>query len=210
MQRKVHAAGWISHPLEPAVFTLYDKGALVGIVITHMDGLLYAGAGPVYERAKAVVKEGTLTFFGKVIAQDDSYTVTVGQADALAATCSLHLVRQPRCRRYDELPVQSSALPGRQLRFCLGSRFQDPELFTSFLLTPWSRMPGRMRISGWCPRTMRRLITATAVSRAAPPPPSPTPLQTATSSSSLRPATHWASGLRTGKRCVSLTFPLER
>ncbi len=51
LQKQSHAAGWITNPLEPAFFTLYDEGNLVGVMITHVDDLLYAGAGPVYEKA---------------------------------------------------------------------------------------------------------------------------------------------------------------
>ena len=90
LQRQIHAAGWITNPLEPAFFTLYDEGNLVGVMITHVDDLLYAGAGPVYEKAMNAIKAdfklkentGTFTFCGKQIIQDDDFTIRVGQADA--------------------------------------------------------------------------------------------------------------------------------
>ena len=90
LQRQIHAAGWITNPLEPAYFTLYDEGNLVGVMITHVDDLLYAGAGPVYEKAMNAIKAdfklkentGTFTFCGKQIIQDDGFTIRVGQADA--------------------------------------------------------------------------------------------------------------------------------
>ncbi len=40
LQRRIHAAGWISHPLEPALFGLHDGDDWVGIMITHVDDLL--------------------------------------------------------------------------------------------------------------------------------------------------------------------------
>ena len=90
LQRRIHAAGWISHPLEPALFGLHDGDTLVGIMITHVDDLLYAGAGPVYEKAMNAIKKefklkentGTFTFCGKQIIQDDTFTIYVGQEDA--------------------------------------------------------------------------------------------------------------------------------
>ena len=90
LQRRIHAAGWISHPLEPALFGLHDGDDWVGIMITHVDDLLYAGSGPVYEKAMNAIKEdfklkentGTFTFCGKQIIQDESVRIHVGQADA--------------------------------------------------------------------------------------------------------------------------------
>ena len=90
LQRRVHAAGWITHPREPALFTLHDKVTLVGMMITYVDDLLCALAGPVYEKAMDAIKKdfqlkentGTFTFCGKQSIQDDNYTITVGQADA--------------------------------------------------------------------------------------------------------------------------------
>ncbi len=57
LRRRCHEAGWVSHPLEPALFMKYDGDALVGLLLTHVDDLLYAGSGPVYDAAMNKLRE---------------------------------------------------------------------------------------------------------------------------------------------------------
>ncbi len=57
LRRRCREAGWISHPLEPALFMKYDGEALAGLLLTHVDDLLYAPSGPVYEEAMSKLRE---------------------------------------------------------------------------------------------------------------------------------------------------------
>ncbi len=45
------------HELEPALFMKYDGDVLVGLLLTQVDDLLYAGSGPVYDEAMNKLRE---------------------------------------------------------------------------------------------------------------------------------------------------------
>ena len=57
MRRELTAAGWVAHPLEPALFMLYDGDRLVGVLLTHVDDLLYAGSGTKFDDAMEKIKK---------------------------------------------------------------------------------------------------------------------------------------------------------
>ena len=92
LRRRCHEAGWVSHPLEPALFMKYDGDVLVGLLLTHVDDLLYAGSGPVYDEAMNRLREDfklkqneRFTFCGKQVFQDKDGSIIVGQGDAARA-----------------------------------------------------------------------------------------------------------------------------
>ena len=66
---------------------------LVGLLLTHVDDLLYASSGPVYDEAMSRLREDfklkenkeRFTFCGKHVFQDKDGSIIVGQADAARA-----------------------------------------------------------------------------------------------------------------------------
>jgi hypothetical protein len=85
--------GWIMSGIESALFYLYDGACLVGIMASHVDDLITCGQGPVHETAMKKLadliflkeKKGSFRFCGKNIVQNDDFTVTVEQVDAIEA-----------------------------------------------------------------------------------------------------------------------------
>lgn len=91
LQRRLHEAGWVSYPLGPALFMIYDaEDKITGVVIAHVEDLLCCGEGPIFRAAvdkirtsfKSKEKESDFVFCGKRVQQDADCDVFVDQVDA--------------------------------------------------------------------------------------------------------------------------------
>ena len=105
LKRVLTEAGWRPHPLEPAFFTFHAKdGSLQGLMTSHVDDLLYCGDGTEYRASldkiiaeiKLKIKTESFVYCGKLIAQDEDYTIKINQADAANALEFIHLDRERR------------------------------------------------------------------------------------------------------------------
>eukprot|EP00435_Cladocopium_sp_Y103_P057754 s1878_g20.t1 len=85
--------GWIMSGIESALFYLHGGAKLVGIMASHVDNLITCGEGPVYETAMKKLadliylkeKRSTFRFCGKNVVQNEDFTVTIEQVDAIEA-----------------------------------------------------------------------------------------------------------------------------
>ena len=90
ISRSLHQSGWESSQLEPALFYLRREGKLVGMAVTHVDDVLHAGEGPVYEKSIAKLlslvefdkdEETNFQYCGKNVKQAWDGTVTLNQKE---------------------------------------------------------------------------------------------------------------------------------
>ena len=96
--------GWRLSKLEAALFLLVVDGSLQGALCAHVDDLLCAGIGAVYEQSIASmekeihfkVQRKAFRFCGKNLRQGDDYTIEVDQFDAIESVDYMPLDRRRR------------------------------------------------------------------------------------------------------------------
>ena len=144
LKAELLSLGWRLHPLEPAFFVLYnDQGSVTGLLLSHVDDLLFAGEGDYFEntitqlseRIQLSFKDHDFTFCGKKTEQDDQFSVHVSQK---AAADALEFILVDRVRRKNlEAPLRDEEK--QELRRAIGSlgwlaRQSRPDLLASVSL----------------------------------------------------------------------------
>ena len=102
--RTLKSHGWRMSKLEAALFLLVVDGNLQGVLCTHVDDLLCAGVGAVYEQSIASmekeihlkVQHKAFRFCGKNLRQGDDHTIEVDQFDAIESVDYMPLDRHRR------------------------------------------------------------------------------------------------------------------
>ena len=88
--RTLEDCGWKPLRTVPGVFTIHEGGILKGMLAVHVDDGIWAGTGPLYEKARAKVREklnvkkeatSDFNFLGRHVTQKDDGTIILDQHD---------------------------------------------------------------------------------------------------------------------------------
>ena len=90
LKKQLLSLGWVQHPLDECVFSIYENGQLAGIIGLHVDDLLVAGNGKYFDKTMKSLesrlpfgewKYSRFVYCGLQIEQVNKHLITVDQID---------------------------------------------------------------------------------------------------------------------------------